>query len=415
MTPKTFVTAGRWPTTFTSLRYPNCRRWFIGQALSLMGTWMQLVAQGWLVYDLTGSKLALGMISFVGTVPTLFLMLPAGAISDRMPRRRMLLITQTAMMAFALILALLTATRVLQVWHIAALAFGLGIANSFDAPARQALAVDMVEDRRDLQNAIALNATVFNMARVVGPAVGGLVLAALGAAWCFALNGLSFLAVLIALVGMRMPDVVGSSRTERLTDQVKAGLRYTWGSTAIRTVVALVGVSSLFAMSYSVLMPVYAVDVLHVGEAGLGALNAAVGAGALVGSLAVATLSKSTHKGLQLTIGSLIFPLALLAFAFSRSFPLSLVWLGVAGFGFVIQNATSNTLVQSLVSDELRGRVMSVYTLMFSGAAPFSALLAGGLAQTLGPTAAVVIGAGVFLLFALGVFIFVPALRRQEG
>ena len=417
MTQEALSLTGRWPATFVSLRYPNYRRWFIGQSLSLMGTWMQSVAQGWLVYDLTGSKLALGMISFAGSIPTLFLMLPAGAIADRVPKRRLLMATQSVMMLLAFVLALLTATKALQVWQVALLAFGLGVCNSFDAPSRLALAVELVEDRRDLQNAIALNATMFNMARVVGPALGGIALAAVGPAWCFGLNGLSFLAVLIALSGMRLPgDVPGARSSERFVEQVRAGLRYVWGSHAgvVRTVVALVAVSSLFAMSYAVLMPVYAADVLKVGEAGLGALNAAVGAGALVGSLTLAVLSRYSRKGLQLTIGSFVFPLALLGFAVSRSFPLSLALLGVAGFGFVTQNATSNALVQSIVPDALRGRVMSVYSLMFFGTAPFGALTAGVLAQAFGPTVAVLFGAGVALAFSLFVFFAVPSLRRMQ-
>jgi len=409
---RTVVTAGRLPSTFTALRYPNYRRWFVGQALSLMGTWMQSVAQGWLVYDLTGSKLALGAIAFAGSVPTLFLMIPAGALADRIPRRRLLLITQSAMMLFAFILAALTAIGTVQVWQIAVLAFALGIANSFDAPARQALAVDMVEDRRDLLNAVALNSTMFNLARVIGPAIGGIVLATLGATWCFALNGLSFVAVLIALVGMVIPIAAQSRTQESLGSQVRAGLQYTWGHTIVRTIILLAGVSSLFGFTYSVLLPAFAADVLHVGEAGLGALNAAVGIGALAGSLVVASLTRSRFRGQLLTAGSLTFPIALLAFAFSRSFPLSLACLATAGFAFVSQNATANTLVQSIVPDDLRGRVMGVYMLMFFGTTPFGSLLAGVIAQALSPTAAVAIGATITLAFALGIAIFVPSLRK---
>jgi predicted MFS family arabinose efflux permease len=272
----------------------------------------------------------------------------------------------------------------------------------------------MVEDRHDLQNAIALNSTMFNLARVVGPAIGGFVLAGLGATWCFALNGLSFVAVLIALLGMRLPDAVNASRTERLTAQIGTGLRYVWGHAEVRAIIALVGISTLFGFSYSVLLPAYAADVLHVGEAGLGGLNAAVGVGALIGALTVATLSRSRYKGWQLAAGSFLFPLGLLSFAFSRSFAFSLVCLALVGFGFVSQNATSNTLVQGIVPDELRGRVMGVYSLMFFGTTPFGSLLAGSLAQAFGPTIGVIVGAGVTLVFALIVFIFVPSLRRHD-
>ena len=402
-------------STFAALRYRNYRLWFFGQATSLVGTWMQSVAQGWLVYQLTGSKLALGAISFAGSIPTLFLMLPAGVLADRFPKRKLLLMTQTAMMLCAFALAALAASGVLRVWHIGVLAFGLGVANSFDAPARQSLAVEMVEDRRDMMNAIAMNSTMFNLARIAGPAIGGVVLAHLGAVWCFALNGLSFLAVLVALWRMRLPQVALAPQNEPFAAQIVTGLRYIWGSTPIRTIIALVGVSSLFGLSYATLMPAYVVDVLHVGEAGLGSLSAAVGVGALIGSLAVASLGSFRRKGLLLAAGSLIFPLALLSFAQTRYLPLSLACLALVGFGFVMQNATSNTLVQSIVPDDLRGRVMGAYTLTFFGTTPFGALLAGTLAQALGPALAVVLSAGVTLAFAAGVLLATPVLRRLEA
>jgi MFS family permease len=404
----------RLPSTFSALRHRNFRLWFLGQTLSMVGTWMQSVAQGWLVYDLTGSKFALGVISFIGTLPTLFLMLPAGALADRIPRRRVLLFTQTTMMLLAFILAILAATHVLQVWHVGVLAACLGIANSFDAPARQALAVEMVEDRRDLMNAIALNSTIFNLARVVGPAIGGAVLATVGAAWCFALNGLSFLAVLVALLMMRLPQTLQEVRTDPLTVQIAAGFRYILGNPPVRTMIMLVGVSSLFGFSYAVLMPAYAVDVLHVGETGLGGLNVAIGVGALAGSLIVASMGKFRRKALLLTVGSLLFPTVLLLFAFSQSFALSLVALSIVGLAYVSQNATSNTLIQSIIPDNLRGRVMAVYSLMFFGTTPFGALQAGAIAQVFGPAAGVAVGAVITLVFAAGVFFAVPSLRRLE-
>jgi MFS family permease len=405
----------RLPSTFAAMRHRNFRLWFLGQTLSQMGTWMQSVAQGWLVYDLTGSKFALGAISFVGTLPTLFLMLPAGALADRVPRQRVLLFTQATMMILAFILAALAATDTLQIWHVGLLAAGLGIANSFDAPARQALAVEMVEDRRDLMNAIALNATIFNLARVVGPAVGGVVLAALGAAWCFALNGLSFLAVIVALLMMKLPQARREVRVEPLTAQIAAGIKYVLENPSVRTMTMLVAVASLFGFSYSVLLPAFAVDVLRVGEAGLGGLNAATGFGALIGSLIVASAGKFRRKGLLLTAGSLVFPATLLFFAFSHSFWISAALLSVVGLAFVTQNATCNTLIQSIVPDSLRGRVMAVYMLMFFGTAPFGALQAGAVAQALGPAMGVVVGAGITLIFALVILFAAPFLRRVEA
>ena len=415
MTQGSVAAPGRFGTTFSALRYPNYRRWFVGQVLSLMGTWMQMVAQGWLVYDLTGSKLALGTISFISSVPTLVFMLPAGAVADRVSRRKMMLVTQTVMMICAFILAFFTGTKSLQVWYIAVLGFILGLAGAFDAPARMALTVELVDDRRDLQNAIALNSTMFNLARVVGPAIGGLILATVGAAWCFALNGLSFVAVLIALAGMHLHEPIKPPSTRRMTAEIGDGLRYVWDTKVVRVLVAMVAVVSIFGFSYSVLMPAFAVEVLGVGEAGLGALTAAVGVGALIGSLTVASLTRSRHKGWQLSFGSVLFPISLIAFALSRNFYLSLVILVFVGFGFIIQNTTSNTLVQMLVPDQLRGRVMSVYTLMFMGAMPFGSLLAGTLAQIYGTSAAVIFGASVTLAFALFVVIFIPQVRRLEN
>ena len=414
MTPLISASA-RLQTTFASLRYRNYRRWFIGQVLSLAGTWMQSVAQGWLVYELTGSKMALGTITAAGTIPTLFFMLPAGALADRMSKRRLLLITQTVMMLSALILAALTWLKVLQVWQIAALAFINGVANSFDSPARLAFTPLLVEDRRDLQNAIAMGATMFNLARVVGPAIGGFVLAGLGAGWCFALNGISFVAVLIALTGMNIPADVGRpGRGGNMLVEIGAGLRYVWQQPIVRTLTMLIGVTSIFGFSYSVLLPAYASDVLKVGEAGYGLLNAAVGIGALIGALLVAEASRRHNKGLRLTIGSLAFPTALLAFAATRSFPLALFCLACAGVAFVTQNATSNTLIQVMAPDELRGRVMSVYALLFFGTTPIGALFAGAAAERWDSTAAILLGAVVALIFALGVCLFVPAVRKTR-
>lgn len=401
--------------TFAALRYPNFQRWFIGQALSLAGTWMQSVALGWLVYQITGSKLALGAITAAGTIPTLFFMLPAGVLADRMSKRRLLMITQVVMMISALLLAALTWLGVLQVWQIAALALLSGIAQSFDAPARLALTPMLVDDRRDLQNAIAMGSTMFNLARVVGPAIGGLVLASMGAAWCFAINGASFIAVLIALSGMNLPADVGRPPSQRhMLAEIGDGLRYVWQQPVVRTLTVLIGVTSIFGFSYSVLLPAYAVDVLKVGETGYGLLNAAVGVGALVGALTVASLSRRKNKGVQLTVGNLIFPLAVLAFAVTRSFPLTLVCMAGAGIGFVIQNATSNTIIQLMAPDELRGRVMSVYALFFFGTTPIGALFAGAVAERWDSTASIVLGAGVTLAFALVIFFFVPAVRRTQ-
>ena len=263
--------SGRIPATFASLRYPNYRKWFVGQVLSLMGTWMQSVAQGWLVYQMTGSKFALGTIAFIGTLPTVFLMLPGGVVADRLPKRKLLIVTQTSMMVFAFALAALAWTGTLQVWQIGVLAFLLGVANSFDVPARLAIVPELVDDREDMHNAIALNAMMFNMARVIGPAIGGLVLAAAGAAWCFALNAASFLAVLIALLLLVLPKDVGHPSRRRVASDIREGYSFVAHHPVVRPIIILIGAAGLFGFSYAVLLPAYASDVLHVDEAGYGA------------------------------------------------------------------------------------------------------------------------------------------------
>ncbi len=401
-------------TTFAALRHRNYRTWFFGQTVSLMGTWMQSVAQGWLVYELTRSDLALGTISFAGSIPTLFLMIPAGALIDRLPKKKILLVTQTVMMLQAFVMAALAITHLLQVWHIALLAACLGIAQSFDAPTRQALTVEMVDDRRDLTSAIAMNSMMFNLARIVGPSIGGVLLALLGPAWCFSLNGISFLAVLGAILAMRFPVTTAKAQGEPLTRQIGTGLRYIRKNSLVLTIILLVGVANLFGFFYGILLPAFAADVLQVGKTGLGILQTAVGMGAITGSLAVASQGRSRYGGILMTVGSILFPLAAISFAWARSFPLALGCIALVGFGFVTQNASSNTLIQSIVPDELRGRVMGVYTLMFFGTTPFCALMAGSLAQAIDPTWAVTIGSSTTLLFALTLAIAVPALRRAE-
>jgi MFS family permease len=319
------------------------------------------------------------------------------------------------MMLQAFALAALAATHALRVWQVAILAACNGVANSFDAPARHAMAVEMVEDRRDLANAVALNSTIFNTARVVGPAVGGIILARFGAAWCFGLNGVSFLAVILALFSMRLPAVEPRLVTESVLEQVRVGVHYIWRDTRIRTMVLLVGVGQLFGFFYSVLMPAYAADVLRVGEEGLGNLNAAIGIGALAGSLMVASLSGSQEKALLLISGAFLFPIANLLFSASQSLVLSMLWLALSGVGFVTQNTTINTLIQSAVPDELRGRVMAVYMLMFFGSTPFAALMAGALGQAVGVRAAIAVGSAITLCYTLYVFIRTPSLRKAQA
>lgn len=401
-----------WPATFAALRHRNFRLWFVGQTLSVIGTWAQAVAQGWVVYELTGSALALGTVQFFGSLPTLFLMIPAGAVADRLPKRRVVAVAQAAMMLQAFAMAALAATHRLQPWHVAVLAACNGVANSFEAPARHAMAAEMVDDRRDLMNAVALNSTIINTGRVIGPAIGGLILARFGAALCFGVNGLSFLAVLAALLSMRFAPCEPKKATEGVSAQVRVGVSYIWRNKPIRAMLVLAGVGQLFGFFHTILMPAYAADVLHVDEAGLGTLNAAIGIGALIGSLVVASIAAQSAKGLLLTGGALLFPLSVLGFSASRSLAFSCVCLALNGMGFVTQNATINTLIQGAVPDELRGRVMAVYSLLFFGSTPFASLMAGTLGQMVGVRGAVTVGAAITLAGGCYVLWRSPALRR---
>jgi MFS family permease len=399
------------PSFAGALRHPNYRLWFIGQSISLVGTWMQMVAQQWVVYEMTGSKFMLGAVSFAGNLPTFFLMLPAGVLADRLPRRSILLYTQSISMILAFILALLLVIGRLEVWHVLILATLLGIVNSVDAPARQSFTVEIIDDRRDLPNAIALNSTMFNLARVVGPAVAGIVLATWGSAWCFGLNGASFLAVIVALFFMRIRPMTLDQMEEPI-QQVQNGIRFVRRHAVILPLILLTMVSTVFPFSYSTLLPAFAVDVLHGGETALGLLTTAVGVGAVFGSLTMAWLGHSRWRGGLLGLGSWLFPLSLLFFALSRSYPLSLGLLVLAGFGFVVQNTSVNSIIQMLVSDDLRGRIMSIYLLSFFGAAPFGALLAGILGQELGAAGGLAVSAAVGLILVLGIFAASPGLRR---
>ncbi len=408
------TTAGnnaRYLSTFAAFRHPNYRLYFSGQIVSLVGTWMQIVAQGWLVYQLTDSPLYLGLVSFAASVPVFVLSLGAGAIIDRLPRRRVLVATQTSAMLLAFVLAFLTFSGLVQPWHILVLSFLLGIVNAFDGTARQTFVKDMV-GKEDLMNAIALNSATFNTSRLIGPALAGLALATVGAGWCFFLNGLSFLAVIIALLRMKLPRFEPPKLRGPLLAEIGEGLRYIRHDAVVLPIMGLVVVSSVFGFSYNALLPAYARDVLHVGAQGLGFLSTAVGLGALIGALYVASSGRSQHKGRLLTIGSLLFPAMLCTLAFTDTLAVALVVLVGAGLGFMVQNATANTLVQTTVPDELRGRVMSVYMLAFFGMSPVGSLQSGAVAEQWGVAAGISLGAFIALGFALWLMWRVPALRR---
>jgi len=399
--------------TFAALRYRNYRLWFVGQLVSLVGTWMQSTAQGYLVFQLTNSPAYLGYVGFAAGIPSWIFMLYAGVIADRMSRRTLLVITQTTMMILAFILAALTFMQLVQPWHIVVLAFALGVANAFDAPARQAFVLELVE-REDMTNAIALNSTMFNSATVVGPAVAGLTYAVLGPAWCFTLNGLSFIAVIVALLMMKIKPLITEARATSAMEDLKEGLRYVVSHSIIRTVIGVVAVTSLLGMAYATLIPAWAVTVLGGDATTNGLLQSARGLGALLGALMIAALGRFRFKGKLLTLGTFVFPALLLVFAVVRGVPLALLALVGVGWGFMILFNMANTVIQTQVSDELRGRVMGIYTLTFFGLMPVGALLAGAVADWLSEPTTVIISAFVTLGFAVLIWLRVPQLRALE-
>ncbi len=398
---------------FAALHHRNYRLWFIGQLVSLIGTWMQTTAQGYLVFELTHSPAYLGYVGFAAGVPSWLFMLYGGVVADRFSRHKMILATQISMMVLAFILAALTFSGLIQPWHIVLLALGLGVANAFDAPARQAFVVEMV-GREDLTNAIALNSSMFNMATVAGPAVAGLAYALLGPAWCFTINGISFIAVIVALLLMRLNPGEARKRVTAPLDDLKEGLRYAASHVIIRTLISVAAVMNLFGMAFMTLMPAWAITVLGGDATVNGWLLSARGLGALSGALMIAALGRFKAKGKLLTLGSFAFPLLVLLFAEVRWLPLSLLMLVGVGWGFMILFNMANTLLQTIVPDELRGRVVSIYTLGFFGSMPLGALLTGWVAELIGEPNTVFLSALFSLVFAVWLWLRVPQLRRLE-
>jgi len=390
--------------TFAALRHRNYRLWFAGQLISMIGWWMQNTAQGYLVYDLTRSRAWLGYVGFAAGLPAWLFTLYGGVIADRVSRRGLLVVTQSAMLALALALAALVFTGVVRPWQILVLALLAGVANAFDAPARQAIVVDLA-GREDLTNAIALNSTLFNVATVVGPAIGGAVYALAGPGWCFAANGVTYLAVIAALLLMRLsPPPPSRARASVLAD-LREGFGYLRDDVTTRVLIAVLGVFSLVAVGLVTLMPAWAVNVLGGDVRTNGLLLSARGAGALAGALMIAALARRARRGRLLTLGNFLLPLTLLAFAAARAVPVALGMMVGIGWSFMIIVNSTNSLVQTRLPDALRGRVMSIYTMVFFGSMPLGALLAGGAAGRFGEAPAVAGGAllllGAALLFRL--------------
>jgi MFS family permease len=395
---------------FGALAHRNFRLFLFGQTVSLTGTWMQSIAQGWLVLQLSNSPFYVGLVSALSSIGVLLFTLYAGVVADRTDKRRVVVITQSLLMIQAFALAALVGTGTVTVESVMALAAFLGIVNAFDIPTRQSFLVEMV-GKEDLMNAIALNSSVFNATRVFGPAVAGVLIGTVGMLWCFVLNGVSYLAVIGCLLAMRLTPHIPRPTQVTAWQGFREVLRYVGSDRRVSTLVVLTGLFSVFGFPFLVLMPVVTRDVLHAGAAEYGALTAAVGLGALLGALGIAMLSRRIPKGRTLVVGGMSFGIALALFAASRSFTLSLVLLALAGCAMILNNALTNTLLQTLVPDELRGRVMGFYSFVFVGLAPLGALQAGVLAEHFGAPWAVAMG-GMVTALAMAIAAWrVPELR----
>jgi MFS family permease len=385
------VNSGSVRATFRALRHRNYRLFFCGQVISLVGTWMQSVAQSWLVYRLTGSSVLLGMVGFASQFPVFLLSPVGGVVADRAHRHRIVLTTQACSMLLAFVLSAATLLGRIQVWQVMAVAGLLGLVNAFDMPARQAFISEMVPPG-DLLNAIALNSAMVNAARVLGPAVAGVTVAALGEGWCFFANGVSYVAVLAGLLAMSVERRARAGSPGGSLESLAEGFRFVWGTAPIRALLLLLGLVSLTGMPYTVLMPVFADQVLRGGAQALGWLMGASGVGALAGTLMLASRKELRGLGRWITLACVGFGLSMVAFGLSRWLWLSVPLLVPVGFSMMLQMASSNTLIQAMVPDALRGRVMAVYTMMFMGMAPVGALLAGVAASHLGAPWTVALG-----------------------
>jgi MFS family permease len=405
--------ASRLPKTFSALRHRNFQLWFMGQLVSFAGTWMQSVAQSWLVYQLSHSEWILGVVGFVSAIPYILVSPWGGVVSDNVSKRNLLVVTQSVSMILAFVLSFLTFSGTVQVWHVVVLSIILGVVNTFDAPARQSFVVEMV-GREDLGNAIALNSVLINGARVIGPGLAGILLPLVGPAWCFAINGFSFIAVIIGLLAMRIPKTQDQvKKTGNPWEQYKAGLDYVKTSQPILALLGIAAVFSVFGLSYTVLLPAFVDKVLHAGAGGYGLFNTVFGVGAVIAALIIARYGEGERRRRFMLVSSLIFPIILIILALNTQFWIAAILAVVLGLFFILQFVSINSLLQSQVDDEMRGRVMSLYTMTFFGIAPFGNLLAGSVAQTVGIPITLLVSAGLTLALTLVIYARVPDVWRR--
>jgi MFS family permease len=410
--PRRVATGGiSFRKTFSALKHRNFRLFFSGQLISFTGTWMTTTAQGWLVYQLTGSKSLLGLVAAAASAPMLFFATWGGWVADRYPKRSVIVVTQTCSMILSLAMAALVWTKFVQPWHIIVLAILGGVTMAFDMPARQSFVIEMTS-REDLMNAISLNSSAFNCARIVGPSIAGFLMAQAGIAMCFLLDGLSFIAVIAGLLLMRLPKHTPIQIESSAIGQALEGFRYVGNHRRVLTILSLFAVVGIFGWSYSVLMPAFARDVLHLGENGYGLLMAGSGVGALAAALTVASAGHVLPTRVMALGGIMIFSVSLALFAFTRNLYLGTLLLAIVGFGIVLYFSTSNTVLQSIVPDEMRGRVMGIWTLIFGGMIPLGSLQAGLMADFLGTPATIAIGA---LICAVAALVTLNVIRRREA
>jgi MFS family permease len=399
------------PRLTRALASRNYRLFFGGQTVSLVGTWITRIATSWLVYRLTGSVFLLGVVSFCGQIPTLLLAPFAGVIVDRSDRHRILVVTQVLSMLQSLALAVLTFAGRITVADVLVLQVAQGIINAFDTPARQSFIIEMVEDRADLPNAIALNSSMVNASRIIGPSIGGIVIAAVGEGWCFMADAISYLAVIASLLAMHITRRALPRRDTRMIDELRVGFQYVWRFAPVRSALLLLSLISIMGMPYTVLMPAIAAKLLHGGPHTLGFLMTASGVGALSGALYLASRRSVLGLGRAMVISAAVFGIGLIAFSFTRVLWLSLLVLPIVGAGMMVTMAATNTVIQTIVDESLRGRVMAFYTMAFLGTAPIGSLIAGVAADRIGPANTIMAGGFCCVLAAAWFGFRLPELR----
>lgn len=394
-----------------ALESRNYRLFFAGQAISLIGTWMTQLASIWVVYQLTNSALWLGIVGFSSQIPSFILAPFGGILVDRWNRHRILIATQCLSMIQSLALAALALTGIIQIWHLILLSLFQGVINAFDSPARQSFVIEIIDKKENLSNAIALNSSIFNGARLVGPAIAGFLIARIGASWCFLIDGISYIAVIAGLLAMKLKTKTISHQTGNIWQRLKEGFHYSFGFPPIRAILLLIALFSFLAMPYTILVPIFATQILHGGAETLGLLMAASGVGALIGGIYLSSRSTVLGLGKVVAYAPAVIGTGLIVFSFSRVLWLSLLMMLVIGCGSILEIASSNTILQTIVEDDKRGRVMSLYTMAFLGTLPFGNLVAGSLASQIGAPITLAIGGALSIV---GSFLFaqqLPALR----